>query len=180
MIIPVAFVVSITNPKISYLDTEQRIIDKKNSTSKNSKWILSTSAIPEVKINTVDRDLIDSEVDNEEYWLKKATECSFCRQFLASPCKAPFKHWSKCVDLAKERGLEFTEVCKDYSAALFSCMEEEREYFELIRAKEREERGDDEDDEEDGNGEEEEEEEEDGDGDRFSTTELDTAGSETK
>lgn len=134
-VIPVTFALLVT--KISYSDTEQRIINQ----NKAHKLIVSTSASLSEKIE-VDRNLIDTEVNNDDHWHKKATECSFCRQFLLSPCKYPFKRWSKCVDLAKEQELDFTMACQDYSAALFTCMEEEREYFELTRAKEQEERND--------------------------------------
>ena len=72
----------------------------------------------------------DSEEEAE--WERKKMECSFCRMFLESPCKNQFKLWSKCVDKAKEDGLEFKDVCSTVSQNLFQCTSEHHDYFAAL------------------------------------------------
>ena len=82
------------------------------------------AAVPQLVIE--DDDAKDAEWDVEK------EKCSFCRQFLQSPCKAPFRRWSKCVDLAKEKDLDFVKACKDYTNALMDCTSENSSYFEEL------------------------------------------------
>jgi hypothetical protein len=56
----------------------------------------------------------DTEVDDEA-WNKKQEECSFCKSFLQSPCRDPFKKWSKCVEKSKELDIEFVKACRIYT-----------------------------------------------------------------
>jgi hypothetical protein len=77
----------------------------------------------------IDGDKID--VDDEE-WEKKKSECSFCRMFLESPCKAQFKLWSKCVDKAKSEDVDFKDVCSVVSKGLFQCTSDNQEYFQAL------------------------------------------------
>ena len=87
----------------------------------------------------------NSEEDAE--WERKKMECSFCRMFLESPCRDQFKLWSKCVDKAKEDGLEFKEVCATVSQNLFQCTSEHHDYFAALNeAMEAENRSEDEED----------------------------------
>ena len=113
-----------------------------------TKLAFSEQNEEEVKKPSLDISLIESD-DDPEHWQKKADGCSFCRDFLASPCPKPFKQWSKCVDQAKSLDLVFTEVCREYTNKLFSCMNENREYFENLKRQNEAERHDDDDDDDD-------------------------------
>jgi len=95
--------------------------------------------------------------ESDTAWEKEKMGCSFCKQFIVSPCKQQFKLWSKCVDLAKEKDLKFTEVCNSYTRALMDCVEQNSEFFSAYKDKmenERAEAGGSEEDTvvEDGNG----------------------------
>ena len=74
------------------------------------------------------------EVEDEEdaEWERKKKECSFCKMFLESPCRQQFKYWSKCVDRAKEEGVDFKEACYDVSQNLFQCTSEHHDYFAAL------------------------------------------------
>ena len=90
---------------------------------------------------------VETSIDDEE-WEKKKMECSFCRMFLESPCKAQFKLWSKCVDKAKGDDLDFKEICTDQSKELFHCTADFHDYFEALY-KAMDENGNDDDDDDD-------------------------------
>ena len=62
-------------------------------------------------------------------YCERKEKCSFCKQFLQSPCKIPFRKWSKCVDKAKEENLEFIGACFQYTGALIECTNENHDYF---------------------------------------------------
>jgi hypothetical protein len=82
-------------------------------------------------LNSVNNETIvihDEEVDDEE-WLKEKEKCSFCTFFLGSPCRNQFIKWSKCVDLAKSKELDFIKSCSVYTKALMECTSEHDEYF---------------------------------------------------
>ena len=93
------------------------------------------------------------EDDDDETWEKRKKQCSFCRQFLDSPCKFQFRQWSRCVDKAKEENREFVEACMLYTRALLNCTTDNAEYFEKLKHAEEEAAGssgsDDDDDDDD-------------------------------
>jgi hypothetical protein len=75
----------------------------------------------------------DTEVDDEA-WNKKQEECSFCKSFLQSPCRDPFKKWSKCVEKSKELDIEFVKACRIYTDSLLQCSSENADYFGKLEA----------------------------------------------
>lgn len=90
--------------------------------------------------------------ESDAAWEEDKLKCSFCRQFIESPCKQPFKLWSKCVDIAKEQNRDFIDVCKDYTRALMDCTQENSEFFASYKEKverERAEAGEIDDDDDD-------------------------------
>lgn len=86
-----------------------------------------TASVPETKQAPIVIDDDDDEDDAE--WMAEKEKCSFCKQFLQSPCKIPFRKWSKCVDKAKEENLEFIGACFQYTGALIECTNENHDYF---------------------------------------------------
>jgi len=81
--------------------------------------------------------------DDDEAWEAEKQNCSFCRQFLQSPCKLPFKNWSKCVDKAKVDNTDFVTVCSQYTSSLMQCTSENAQYFEQAFAQQKRDEGDD-------------------------------------
>ena len=81
--------------------------------------------------------------DDDEAWEAEKQSCSVCRQFLQSPCKLPFKNWSKCVDKAKVDSTDFITECSQYTTALMHCTSENAEYFEQAFAQQKNDEGDD-------------------------------------
>lgn len=81
----------------------------------------------------------NGEDEDDTEWMVEKEKCSFCKQFLQSPCKIPFRRWSKCVDKAKEENLEFVGACFKYTGALIDCTTNNEAYFKRMD-------GDDEDD----------------------------------
>ena len=79
------------------------------------------------------------EDEDDAEWMVEKEKCSFCKQFLDSPCKIPFRMWSKCVDKAKEENLEFVGACFKYTGALIECTTNNEAYFRRMD-------GDDDDD----------------------------------
>jgi hypothetical protein len=69
------------------------------------------------------------DVEDDSEWENSKQSCSFCKGFLQSPCKEPFRKWSKCVDKAKELDADFIESCKHYTLALMACTEQNETYF---------------------------------------------------
>jgi hypothetical protein len=69
------------------------------------------------------------DVEDDSEWENSKQSCSFCKGFLQSPCKEPFRKWSKCVDKAKELDVDFIESCKHYTLALMACTEQNETYF---------------------------------------------------
>ena len=59
----------------------------------------------------------DDDIKDAEWEIEKE-KCSFCKQFLQSPCKHEFRRWSKCVDMAKEKDIDFVKACSIYTNAL--------------------------------------------------------------
>lgn len=92
----------------------------------------SNGSLIESILSVADTEKIE-QVGEDEYWAKKARDCSFCKQFLESPCRQPFQHWSRCVDLAKSRDLKFEDACREYTSALFACVGDKQEYFEKLK-----------------------------------------------
>lgn len=78
--------------------------------------------------NTVKVKVPDSILTDEAY-LNDKQSCSFCKHFLGSPCKTEFLYWSKCVDMAKEQGLDYVAACDEYTGALLECTREHSEHF---------------------------------------------------
>jgi hypothetical protein len=90
--------------------------------------------------------------DSDAAWEEDKLKCSFCRQFIVSPCKQPFKLWSKCVDIAKEQNRDFIDACKEYTRGLMDCTQENSEFFAAYKEKverERAEAGEVDDDDDD-------------------------------
>ena len=67
--------------------------------------------------------------DEVDEWEVEKEKCSFCRAFLKSPCKLPFKNWSICVDKAKAEEADFVKVCSEYTGALLECTSSHSEFF---------------------------------------------------
>mmetsp|Transcript_5746 Transcript_5746/g.6269 ORF Transcript_5746/g.6269 Transcript_5746/m.6269 type:complete len:137 (-) Transcript_5746:71-481(-) len=93
--------------------------------------------------------------EEDKKWEEEKQHCSFCRSFLQSPCKEPFKKWSRCVDRAKDKDVDFIEACQTYTRALMNCTKEHEEYFSALRKQVAEQSEDEEDDSEEGEEEEE-------------------------
>lgn len=74
----------------------------------------------------------DDELEDKD-WLLEKEKCSFCKFFLGSPCKNQFIKWSKCVDLAKSKDLDFVKSCSVYTKALMECTSANDEYFSKAR-----------------------------------------------
>lgn len=101
---------------------------------------------PSIEVQVVippaaDADDIAVVPDDEEdaAWIAEKEKCSFCRMFIHSPCKRPFKAWSTCVDKAKEKDEDFAQVCSDYTKALMECTSENTEYFQALEQRSEEE-----------------------------------------
>ena len=62
--------------------------------------------------------VVDDDDSKDAEWEIEKEKCSFCKQFLQSPCKHEFRRWSKCVDLAKEKDIDFVKACSVYTNAL--------------------------------------------------------------
>jgi hypothetical protein len=81
--------------------------------------------------------------DDDAAWEAEKQSCSFCRQFLQSPCKDPFKKWSKCVDKAKVDNTDFVTECSQYTSALMTCTSDNAEYFNMLFSQQKIDDGDD-------------------------------------
>jgi GCK domain len=95
-------------------------------------------AVPQHKQSPIEIEDNGEDEDDAE-WMVEKEKCSFCKQFLESPCKIPFRRWSKCVDKAKENNLEFVGACFKYTGALIECTTNNEAYFRRMD-------GDDDDD----------------------------------
>ena len=71
----------------------------------------------------------DNDDEDDSEWMAEKEKCSFCKQFILSPCKVPFRKWSKCVDKAKEENLDFVAACFKYTGALIECTTNNEDYF---------------------------------------------------
>lgn len=91
---------------------------------------------------------IDDDDKEDEAWELEKESCSFCRQFLKSPCKLQFRRWSKCVDKAKELDVEFVKACAMYTEGLLQCTSDNEAYF--IKLQEQNQQEEDEEEEEEG------------------------------
>ena len=80
--------------------------------------------------------------DEVDEWEVEKEKCSFCRAFLKSPCKLPFKNWSICVDKAKAEEADFVKVCSEYTGALLECTSTNSEFFADLDKSDDEEGGD--------------------------------------
>jgi hypothetical protein len=72
--------------------------------------------------------------EEDAIWEKQKEQCSFCRSFLLSPCAQQFKYWSKCVEVARSREIDYISACKRYTALLMECTAEHQEYFAALNA----------------------------------------------
>lgn len=78
-------------------------------------------------------EIIIPDEDDGGKWEEEKKHCSFCRSFINSPCKEPFKKWSKCVDKAKEmENVDFIEACSTYTRGLMKCTEVHEEFFRAM------------------------------------------------
>jgi hypothetical protein len=99
------------------------------------------AALEKIKLGLAQdvRDSVLAATDEENAaWEAEKSGCSFCQYFLESPCAAPFRNWSRCVDLAKAQNLDYITTCSEYTNALMACTEAEAEHFEALRHVERE------------------------------------------
>ena len=87
------------------------------------------ASVPDVKPKQGAIEIVDDDDEDDAEWMAEKEKCSFCKQFLQSPCKIPFRKWSKCVDKAKEEDLEFVAACFQYTGALIECTTDNQEYF---------------------------------------------------
>ena len=53
---------------------------------------------------------IEEETEEEKLYWKEKRNCTFCTAFLDSPCSTQFKHWSRCVDKAKDGNIMISFV----------------------------------------------------------------------
>ena len=58
------------------------------------------------EINDISTEKIPTEVKEDDEnsvdeWEIEKEKCELCKFFLRSPCKLPFKNWSKCMEKAK-------------------------------------------------------------------------------
>ncbi len=107
--------------------------------SDNAKASTSTAPIAVDAAKTPVMSIDDEEDEDDETWEKNKAGCSFCAQFIASPCKVPFRTWSKCVEKAKRHegeGVNFVEYCKAQTKALMECVGENEAYFKKANEEE--------------------------------------------
>jgi hypothetical protein len=76
--------------------------------------------------------IIIEDTGDDEAWEAEKQKCSFCKQFLDSPCKVQFKGWSKCVDKAKELNIDFVAACTDYTDKLLDCTSANNSFFAKV------------------------------------------------
>lgn len=95
-------------------------------------------------ISDASDEILAVKLDEDEEWEIEKEKCSFCKHFLKSPCKSQFKHWSKCVDKAKEDNDDFVSVCTSQTEALIMCTTANPDYFNDLNQSG--EKSDDEDD----------------------------------
>lgn len=72
----------------------------------------------------------------QDEWDIEKEKCSFCKAFLKSPCRLPFKRWSLCVDKAKEEDKDFVQACSDHTNALLECTSEHSSFFQVLQEEE--------------------------------------------
>lgn len=68
----------------------------------------------------------------QDEWDIEKEKCSFCKAFLKSPCRLPFKRWSLCVDKAKEEDKDFVQACSEHTNALLECTSEHSSFFQVL------------------------------------------------
>lgn len=89
----------------------------------------STDEAPREPDKSVSFSLDDFPYVEDPAWDEEKQNCSFCKHFLASPCKTQFKRWSNCVDKAKESNLDFISACTVFTGLLLDCTSEHQNYF---------------------------------------------------
>ena len=115
-----------------------RLICDSNTDKPVEQATIVTPAI-DVKTAAIDKvPEVHHEVDSDAYWEDRRSHCGFCRHFLDSPCKVPFKTWSLCVERAKESEKDFVEQCSSATADLVECTSKYPDYFREIAEKEQE------------------------------------------
>lgn len=124
------------------------IIKKEEEYNSNENTIkINLNDIPTSNNHDTNKN-ISIDDDDDSAWEAEKQSCSFCRQFLQSPCKLPFKNWSKCVDKAKVDNTDFVTECSQYTSALMTCTSDNAEYFNAIFSQQN--NDEDEDDDTDG------------------------------
>ena len=99
---------------------------------RNSNW----NALCDSDVNSDDgakkvpEIIIVDDLELDKAWEIEKENCSFCYQFLRSPCKDSFRRWSKCVDKAKELDTDFIQACTIYTKLLMDCTSDNSAFFE--------------------------------------------------
>lgn len=99
------------------------------------RFVAKCQEVPAADASVISHEVLtigDDELEDKD-WLLEKEKCSFCKFFLGSPCKNHFIKWSKCVDLAKSRELDFVKSCSVYTKALMDCTSANDEYFSKAR-----------------------------------------------
>lgn len=85
-------------------------------------WIRPESAVACAESETDDTHIGADEAegdDDDEDLDEKEEDCPFCRFFLESPCRGPFRRWHKCVETAAK-----PTDCMESFRPLKECMDE--------------------------------------------------------
>ncbi len=99
----------------------------------NNKQKFELEEIQQALAARVRESVDNSGPEEDAAWDAKKSTCSFCQFFMESPCAVPFRKWSRCVDLAKEDGLNYVTTCAIFTNALMACTESNAKYFEALR-----------------------------------------------
>ena len=99
------------------------------SNSETVKIDDDTAAAAAAKVFSGSEVEVDVDVEKDD-WDESKENCPFCKFFMKSPCKLEFKKWSKCVDDAKAKDIDFVEACGVYTDALITCTITNKNYFE--------------------------------------------------
>jgi hypothetical protein len=83
---------------------------------------------PEVPVQQITEqkpiEIEDHDDEDDTAWVAKSQHCIFCRTFIASPCKIPFRKWDKCIAKAKAENLDMRDACINYTNGLMACERE--------------------------------------------------------
>ena len=140
-------VFAVTVPTASYAIGSKKL-------KKYSTCVDEPTDVPKIEAITKVFDLDEIPYEDDPTWDVEKEKCSFCKQFLASPCKKQFKLWSICVDKAKESNMDYISACTLFTGQLLDCTSENSDYFAPLAQpdeKSGEDDGDDDDDSDDTN-----------------------------